>query len=91
MTGSPRVALVTGATSGIGRVTAVALARETSAEAGASESDPSDLPPFERHSTAMRKLLLRACNALSCLVSEAVSNSEQEAAWPCETQTVSFA
>ena len=63
----------------------------TSAEAGASESDPSDLPPFERYSTAMCKMPLRACKTLSCLVSEAVSNSEQEAAWPCETQTVSFA
>ena len=35
----------------------------------------------------MCKMLLRACNGLSCLVSDAVRNSEQEAARPCENQT----
>ena len=50
---------------------------------GHSESDPSDLPPFERHSTAMCKILLRACDDLSCLASNALRNSEQEAVPPC--------
>ncbi len=55
-----------------------------SAEVGASKFDPSDLPLILRHSTAMHKMLLRARNSLSCLVSDAVRNSEQEAARPCE-------
>ena len=63
----------------------------TSAEAGASEFDPSDLPPSLRHGTATGKTLLRACNGLPCLVSAAVRNSQQEAARPCANQTVSSA
>jgi hypothetical protein len=63
----------------------------TSAEAGASEFDPSYFPPSERHSTAMRKMLLRACNGRSCLISDAVRNSEHEAPRPCANQTVSSA
>jgi hypothetical protein len=39
----------------------------------------------------MCKMLLRACNSLSFLVSDGVSNSEREAARPCENQTVSSA
>jgi hypothetical protein len=37
----------------------------------------------------MCKMLLRACKGLSCLVSDAVRNSQQEAAWPCANQIVS--
>jgi predicted DNA-binding transcriptional regulator AlpA len=46
--------------------------------------EASYFPPSERHSTPMRKLLLRVSNGPSCLVSDAVRNSEQEAARPCE-------
>ena len=56
---------------------------------GVSKFEPSDLPPFERHSTAMCKMRLRAYNRLSCLVSDAVRNSRQEAAQPCANQIVS--
>ena len=41
--------------------------------------------------TTRWKMLLRARKRLSCLVSDAVRNSEQEAARPCENQTVSSA
>ena len=61
----------------------------TSAEAGASEFDPSDFPPTFRHSTATCKMPLAPRNGLTCLVSDAVRNSEQEAARPCANQTVS--
>ena len=61
----------------------------TSAEAGASEFDPSDLPPTLRHSTVTCKTLLRVLECLPCLVSAVVRNSQQEAARPCANQTVS--
>ena len=54
----------------------------TSVEAGASEFEPSDLPPTLRHSTATSKILLRVLECLSCLVSAVVRNSQQEAARP---------
>ena len=56
------------------------LTASTLAEAGASEFDPSDLPPSLRHATTSRTTLLPALNCLSCLVSAAVRNSQQEAA-----------
>jgi hypothetical protein len=63
----------------------------TSVEAGESKFDSSYFPPALRHSTATLKTLLRARNGLSCLVSDAVRNSEHEAARPCANQTVSSA
>ena len=63
----------------------------TSAEAAASDSDPSDLPPPLRHRAMPCRTLLHASECLSCLVPAAVRNSQQEAGQPCENQTVSSA
>lgn len=69
----------------------LSLTASTSAEAGTSEFDPSCFPPSERLSASICKLLLRACNGHSCLVSDAVRNCEQEAARPCANRIVSSA
>ena len=61
----------------------------TLAEAGASGFDPSDLPPPLRHRSMPCRMLLHASECLSCLVPAAVRNSQQEAAQPCDNQTVS--
>ena len=63
----------------------------TSAEAGASEFDPSDFPPTLTPQYGDVQNPLARLQCLSCLVSEVVRNSQQEAARPCANQIVSSA
>ena len=59
------------------------------AEAAALDSEPADLPPPLHHRAMPCRTLLHASECLSCLVPAAVRNSQQEAAQPCDNQTVS--
>lgn len=51
--------------------------------------NPSYVPPLLRHGHTLRFCVLRGTERLSCLVSAAIRNSQQEAPQPCANQIVS--